>query len=273
MGRWIARLLFLAASAVLLLWAYEGLTRTDQSTSMLPFLESLGGGYGVVVTVGVLWGFLLFTPGADFMRRPSSASRPGAHRRLTEVAVARVVEMSPTGLTVNEVAQYHLYLEVLPAQDEPFLAHLRILLDAQRLQEIRPGASIPVRYDPAATDNVNLADLQDPQVQEKLVAWRIEQGLIEPELVAARTRGVLAPANVVALRPTGARRHGQVQLDVDLLVAPEDGTTPWNATTRAYVHPQALSRVQTGSPVFAMYEPRAPRLVALLLEKPEVQAR
>lgn len=275
MGRWIARLLLLATSAVLLIWAYEGLTGTDQSTSMLPFLSGPHGGYGAIIMVGVAWGFLLMTPGADlFGRSPSSPSAGGlAARRMTEVAVATVIEMSPTGVTINDVPQYDLFLRVAPSGQEEFIARIRTLLGVQELEAVGPGAPLPVRYDPASKEAVALADMEDPQVRERLLRWRIDEGLIEPALVGARTRGISSPASVVSLRPTGERRHGQVQLDVDLLVTPDDGSTPWNASTRVFLYPQALSRVQVGSPVVAMYEPHAPLLVALTLEAPEVHSR
>lgn len=264
MLRWIFRVLFLAASCILAYWAWQGLFGVDQTHSL-----SMGGVFNndiVPIMVGTSWGVLLLFGAGDFVSRGGLMGNTHLSPRMTALGIGTVIEVSRTGVTINGVPQYAIFLKVTPTQGAEFTSRMRTLLDAADAAVATPGAPMPVHYDPHDHEQVVLADITDPAVRQKLLDWRITQGLIAPHLVAARTRGVCAPASVLALRPTGNRKAGQVEIRLNLLITP-DGEEPWEAETTVYVYPQALSRVQVGSPVFAMYEPHDRSAVAMIIEK------
>lgn len=274
--RWILRLLFLALSAVLLVRVYDVLFSTDVSTSPLAWLFEPAEG-SALIFAGVAWGFLLFTPGADFLAvAPRSmissfrdlakggATAPDAS--MTAFAVGVVSQVRRTGLEINDIPQYDIFVTVTPSDEPPFVAKLRQLLDAQDVVAVNPGAALPLLYDPRDHRRLAVADVSDPSVRDALMRWRVDRGLIRPELVSARMRGISVPASVLALRPTGKRVDSQVELEVQLLLTPDGSERTREATTWVCVYPQALSHVQVGSPVVAMYEPSRPDVVAMTIE-------
>jgi protein-tyrosine-phosphatase len=226
---------------------------------------------------------MLMSPGADFVAPKgagmterfagmrsmlSSKPDPASLARMSEVAVATVTETSHTGLTINDVPQYDIFLTVTPRDGTSFVSKIRSLLSAHDQAALAPGTPVPVRFDPGDHDRIALADMNDPQVQDAVLQWRIDRGLIHPDLVGARRNGIAVPASVLAVRPTGRRAEGQVELQVRLLVTPEDGSPSREVETWAFVYPAALSHVQVGSPVIAMYETARPERVAMTIDDP-----
>lgn len=70
-------------------------------------------------------------------------------------AQARVVQMGPTGLTVNDAPQLNIVLEVHPPPGAgyrggmgPFMATLQALVPIYAMARVTPGATVPVRFDP-----------------------------------------------------------------------------------------------------------------------------
>lgn len=265
MFTWIFRIAWLALSAFLLIRVGEALFSTDQSTSILPFDVGFASVDVPFLLAGVAWGVLMtfgmaFTGPSD-LRRVVSRGLPNA------VAPATVVDVDRTGVSVNDVPQYEAILEVQPTEGEVFLARFRAYLAAPEAANLQPGQLLAVRYSAPMSDDVELADPEDPEVADELLRWRIAHGLVREDLLRARTRGISQPASVLAVRPTGVRREGQVEIEVRLLVTPEDGADSFEADSIVFVHPEALSHVQVGSPVFAMYEPNRPDLVHMTITR------
>ena len=76
-------------------------------------------------------------------------------------AQARVVQMGPTGMTINDAPQMNLVLEVHPPQQPgyrgaaaPFMANVQALIPVYAMGRVQPGAMVPVRFDPANAMNV-----------------------------------------------------------------------------------------------------------------------
>ncbi|MGP9693243.1 hypothetical protein ACT3TZ_01295 [Brachybacterium sp. AOP25-B2-12] len=215
------------------------------------------------------------TPGADVLGvgRAGGAGVLSALRaggagdpRMTEVAVGTVREARETGMSINDVPMYEIILDVAPTEEPSFIASIRRLVRPVDAPAMVPGAVLPVRFDPARRDAIDLADMHDPTVAEAFLRWRVAKGLLHPDLVDARLHGTRVPASVLAVRPTGRRAHRQVELEVDLLIPPAQGRPSREATTLVFVYPQALSLVQVGSPVTALYRPARPEVVAMTLE-------
>ncbi|MGX1931656.1 hypothetical protein [Microbacterium resistens] len=262
MIRVIGIVIWLALSAVLLLWAGIGLFGVDQRQSPLSWT---GDSLGLPIMVGVAWGLLL-TFGGTMM--PSSRSRVRAGRAVT--ATGTIVDVSRTGLTVNDVPQFDIYVRVTPAQGDDVIGRLRTLVPSEEQGALQVGTPLPIAFDPANPDDLALADPEDPAVRAALLDWRIAKGLIAPEQVRARTTGIQVPASVVAVRPTGRRLQGQVELSLRVLLTP-DGQEPWEADTTVFVYPQALAHLQVGAPIWAFYRREDPHTVAVTIEKEEAR--
>ncbi|MDQ0645797.1 hypothetical protein [Microbacterium murale] len=259
MIRIIVTAIWLLLSAWLLIWVGEGLFGVDQRSSILPFRgeDTLG----APIFIGVAWGLILTFGGTMGALIPRKRMRGETH-----LGVGRIVEVSRTGLTVNDVPQYDLFVRVAAADGTEFISRLRMLLDPVEQGAVEPGIPLPIRYSLADHDSVEIADMNDASVREAMLDWRIQRGLIAPRLVRARRSGLQAPASVLSIRPTGVRREGQIELELRLLVAPE-GQQSWEADTTVFVYPEALARVQVGSPVWARYLREDPHTVAMTIER------
>lgn len=250
---------WLLLSAWLVIWVGEGLFGVDQRQSILPF--SGEDTLGAPIMIGVAWGLLL-----TFGGMLSGLGRRKTVRGEAQIGVGTIVEVSRTGLTVNDVPQYDLFIRVTPSTSEEFIAQLRMLVDAADFATLQVGLPVPVRYSLTDQDNVELADLSDPAVRDAMLQWRIERGLIDPTQVRARTSGTQVSASVLEVRPTGRRREGQAELALRVLMAP-DGAATWEADTTVFVYPQAIPHLQVGAPIWAFYRREDPQTVAVTIEK------
>jgi len=259
MLRFVFVVVWLLLSAWLVVWVGEGLFGVDQRQSILPFAgeDTLGG----PIIIGVAWGLLL-----TFGGMLSGLGRRRTVRGEAEIGVGTIVEVSRTGMTVNDVPQYDLFIRVAPRAEEDFIAQLRMLVDPADAAGLQVGLPVPVRYSLTDQDTVELADLSDPAVRDAMLHWRIERGLIDPAQVRARTSGTQVPASVLEIRPTGRRREGQSELALRVLMAPEDAAT-WEADSTLFVYPQAIPHLQVGAPVWAFYRREDPQTVAVTIEK------
>ncbi len=250
---------FLVVSAWLAVWVWEGLTATDQTTSVLPFNDATFGPAGPVL-IGTAWGCLLAFNPATFDSTPTVSKR-----RATARAVARVVQTGRTGLTVNDVPQHEIYMRVMPASAPEFIGRLRALVGRGQEHLLDVGAPAIVAYDPARHDDLRLAEDGEAASRELLIQWRVDRGLLDARHAQALREGVSAPASVLEIRPSGRRRDGEVEVTLRVVVAPE-GRQSWEAESTGHVAPDALPLIQVGSPVTAWYLPADPGTVALTTE-------
>lgn len=196
MIRIVLLVIWLLLSAWLVIWTGEGLFGVNQRESILPFSgeDTLGG----PIIIGVAWGVIL-----TFGGTLSGFGRRTKVRGEAEIGVGRIVELSRTGLTVNDAPQYDVFIRVTPRAGDEFIGGLRMLVEPDDLASLQVGQPIPVRYSVSDQDTVELADITDPMVREAMLQWRIERGLIDPRQVKARTSGTQVPASVLEVRPTG----------------------------------------------------------------------
>lgn len=261
MLRVLFTIVWLLLSAWLAIWVGEGLFGIDQRQSILPFMG--GDTLMAPILVGVAWGLLL-----TFGSTLGSLGRRSTPRGDVQIGVGRVVEVAQTGLTVNDVPQFDIFVRVTASDGTESIGQMRTLLDAGDQATIRTGLPLPVRFSTDDPDVVALADTSEPTVREALLDWRIQRGLIDPRQVRARTTGNKVPASVLSVRPTGRRREGQSELELRVLMAPE-GAASWEADTVVFLYPEAISHVQVGSPVWAYYRREDPQTVAITLDEAE----
>ncbi|MFJ2370056.1 hypothetical protein [Microbacterium sp. NPDC087665] len=259
MLRIVLLVIWLLLSAWLVIWTGEGLFGVNQRESILPF----GGEdtLGAPIMIGVAWGLLLTFGGVMLGPRRRRLTRGESH-----IGVGRIVEVSRTGASINDVPQYDLFLRVTPKDGDDFIAQLRMLVEPTDLAALQVGHPVAVRYRAGVEDAVELADLTDPAVHAAMLQWRIDRGLLDPSQVRARTTGTSVPASVLEVRPTGRRREGQSELALKVLMAPE-GAATWEADTTVFVYPEAIPHLQVGAPIWAFYRWEDPTTVAVTIEK------
>jgi hypothetical protein len=78
-------------------------------------------------------------------------------------AQARVIQMGPTGMTINDAPQMNLVLEVYPPPNvgyrggsAPFTANVQALVPVYVMPRVQPGSTVAVRFDPNNPMNVAL---------------------------------------------------------------------------------------------------------------------
>lgn len=249
--RGLRLLLLVVLSLLLLAWVGRVLFGVDQRGLFLPFLSVLSidasvDGLVLPLLIGLGWACLLAFGGTSWDSTSKTVTGP--------VAMATVIESDTTGLSVNDVPQYQVYLEVKPTDGGRYVSQCRLLASSRDAWMVEPGVAVPVHYDLNDPDFVTPAEHGEPEVRRAVLRWRIERGLVEPRLIRALVDGRSEHASVIELRPTGRHQDGQSELQVRLLVSP-DGQDPFETTSRVFVYPEAVSELQVGSPVRAYWMP------------------
>lgn len=162
MLRIVFLVVWLLLSAWLVIWVGEGLFGVDQRHSILPFAgeDTLGG----PIIIGVAWGLLL-----TFGGMLSGLARRRTPRGEAQIGVGTIVEVTRTGMTVNDVPQYDLFIRVNPGAADDFIGQLRTLVQPTDLATLQVGLPVPVRYSVTDQDTVELADLSDPAVRDAML--------------------------------------------------------------------------------------------------------
>lgn len=92
------------------------------------------------------------------------AKMNGANQQLLMTGVpaqARVVQMGPTGMSINGAPQMNLVVEVYPpampgyrGSPAPFTATVQALVPVYAMGRVQPGATVPVRFNPGMPSQV-----------------------------------------------------------------------------------------------------------------------
>jgi hypothetical protein len=217
-----------------------------------------------------------FSLGAALLgaRRARSAPEPAAPRPST-IGVASVLDLRCTEESADsarrsDASREHLVrLRIEGDGRSASLLALRVRLTPTEISALAPGIPFPVRFAPGGGDFPELVDAADPLVRELLLRRRIALGLIPPEVAAARLHGELAPARVIRSHPTGRSLDDQIEVTVSVRVQPRGVRTPWDADTRAYLHPSSHGHLAVGRRIAVRYLPSRPLVVAITLEDPD----
>ncbi|MBZ2196519.1 hypothetical protein [Occultella gossypii] len=178
------------------------------------------------------------------------------------IAVGRVVSLNRTALSVNDVPQQRLVLDVETPDGGRFRSQATQLIPEHELGAFEPGALLPVRYRPGRTRSVSLIADSSDAAQAALNDYLVGKGLITPQDLDVARRGVRTSAVVTAATPTGQVRDGHTQLQLDVLVARPDGSQ-YPVTQRLFVPASQLSRVHVGSRVATFVLPEDEQRVSV----------
>lgn len=72
------------------------------------------------------------------------------------LAKARVLEIEPTGSSMNDDLKVRIDLDVLPAERAPYRAEVYTYMHPVHFPRYQPGAMVDVRFDPEEPDDVAL---------------------------------------------------------------------------------------------------------------------
>jgi hypothetical protein len=152
--------------------------------------------------------------------------------------------------TVRTVAD-PITVDVESVSGQRFVGRLRHCDGDPGTSELRPGVVLLVAFDPAARENLSLAD-DMMAVRSAFDQMMIRKGLItHPQLELIRN-GTRSSGVVTAMRATGDAREDYREVELDLMVSrPEGGQFPAHET--ALIPASSLAEVTPGSVVDAYY--------------------
>jgi hypothetical protein len=142
-------------------------------------------------------------------------------------------------------------IDVESISGQRFVGRLRQYADEAPLAALRPGVVLLVTFDPAAREQLSLADdmaaVRSAFDQMLVHKGLVTQGQLELIRTGTRSRGV-----VTAMRATGAAREDYREVELDLMVRrPAGGQFPAHET--ALVPESALDGVAPGCVIDAYY--------------------
>lgn len=172
------------------------------------------------------------------------------------IAMGTVVAATRTGLTVNDMPQLEILLDVETADGQSFRGMARQLVDLTDLAAVTPGATLPVRYLPGSTDGkVAIAtDGSQEELQAAIDQFYLAKGHITPRQLQIANDGVDAQAVVLAMTPTGEVKGDRSVLRIVLRVTRPDGST-FDLTQEKAMTPGSVAQVQAGMIVRTKYLP------------------
>jgi hypothetical protein len=183
----------------------------------------------------------------------AALARPLARRRREPAGAPPVPPgASPSvGIgTVRTVAD-PIMVDVESVSGQRFVGRLRHGAGTPATSELRPGVVLLVAFDPAARENLSLAD-DMVAVRSAFDRMLIRKGLVTCDQLELIRRGIRSRGVVTAMRTTGEAREDYREVELDLMVSkPEGGQFSAHETT--LIPASALTEVTPGSVVDAYY--------------------
>ncbi|WP_319454311.1 MULTISPECIES: hypothetical protein [unclassified Mycobacterium] len=191
----------------------------------------------LVFLVSVAFGAAL---GGPLTRRLRGREYPKAPTGGTSaVAIGTVRTVAPITVDVESVSGHR------------FVGRLRRDGDGPAVSELQPGVVLLVAFDPAAREQLTLAD-DIAAVRSAFDQMLVRKGLVTAEQLELIRFGIKASGVVTAMRATGDAREDYREVELDLMVRrPEGGQFPAHET--ALVPASSLTEVAPGSVIDTYY--------------------
>lgn len=206
----------------------------------------------VGVTVLTMAPFLAMSKKFDSAMRQFTGRSDPAYAG-APIGIGTILDLSMSGLSINDVQQYLITFEVETLDGAIFTATCRQLITPQELASVTQGTMLAVTYRPDRPGEVQLTDpSRAAEAQQVLQQIRTRKGLADPDAMLIAHHGIPATGIVVATTPTGEVLHGHSGMDLAVLVTRPDGSQ-FTGYKRSYLLPRQLSGVQVGSQVGVHY--------------------
>jgi len=175
-----------------------------------------------------------------YLPRPHSVAAPPTHDGSSAVGVG----------TVRTIADV-VTIEVESVSGQKFTGRLSHGADHPALAALRPGVVLLVAFDPAAREQLSLAD-DMLAVRAAFDQMMLHKGLLTGEQLDLIRHGTKSRGVVTGMRTTGESREDYREVELDVIVSrPEGGQFPAHET--ALIPSSALDKVSPGSVIDTYY--------------------
>ncbi len=206
-----------------------------------------------------------------FVRRLTGNT--AANRQLMatgETAQATVLQMSDTGMRINDNPRVSLLLEVHPANRPAYQVEIKQVISMLQASQYQPGQQLEVKIDPADPKKVVisaiLAGANLPgAVSSAANAQQVEQMLLAQEQMynAVRSMGEAAQATIMSVTDMNIRVNDQASMMRFHLLVQPTGKPPFQADTQGSIGNAARAKYQSGCTIWVKFNPNDLTQVAL----------
>ena len=206
-----------------------------------------------------------------FVRRLTGNT--SANRQLLatgESAPATIVQMSDTGMRINDNPRVSLVLEVHPATRPAFRVEVKQVISMLQASQYQPGQQVEVKFDPANPQKVVIAAIISgasgmPGGMPGTNAQQVEQMLLTQEQTynAIRSMGEGAQATILAVTDMNVRVNDQASMKRLQLVVQPTNKPSFQAETQGAISDVARDKYQPGKTVWVKFNPNDLTQVAL----------
>ncbi|MEO7923231.1 MAG: hypothetical protein ABIR30_06090 [Chitinophagaceae bacterium] len=174
---------------------------------------------------------------------------------------ARILEVSDTGVTINNNPQVKLLLEVRNSFGQKYTTHCRVLVPRINPGAYAPGMEVPVKIDPNNEMNVVL-DFTGTQPaanagsfsQPNEATLRVELEQLQKDNDAISVSGRPARAIIKKYTWLGVNVNGNnpfVELEVEVL---PEGLASFSGKVKGVIAEASVPKYQPGSEIFVKYD-------------------
>lgn len=172
-----------------------------------------------------------------------------------ESAVAEILSISDTGVTVNDNSRVALRLFVQPQSRTGFEASVKLLIPRLSLAAFQPGSKIRVRFDPNDLQRVTV-DLAAMNAQPR----QVPSLTASPGFATPSTRATAIVLDAVAAAPEGRLKLVNLLLEMHVADRP-----PYQLHTQVAIAPENEPLVQPGARINATVSPTDTTQISLEL--------
>ncbi len=185
-----------------------------------------------------------------------------------ETAQATVLQMTDTGMRINDNPRVSLLLEVRPANRPAYQVEVKQVISMLQASQYQPGQLLEVKIDPSDQKKVAITAVLSGGVPGMMGAAQVaqmQQTLLATEQMynAVRTMGVPAQAAILAVTDMGVRVGDSASMmKVSVQVQPTDRPA-FRAETQGAISDASRAKYQPGSTVWVKFNPNDLTQVAL----------
>jgi hypothetical protein len=185
-----------------------------------------------------------------------------------ETAQATILQMSDTGMRINDNPRVSLLLEVHPANRPAYQVEIKQVISMLQASQYQPGQQLEVKIDPADPKKVVISAIvagANAGAPGGTNAQQVEQMLLAQEQTynAVRSMGEAAPATIISATDMNIRVNDQGSMMRFRLLVQPNGRPVFQAETQGAIGDVARTKYQPGSTIWVKFNPNDQTQVAL----------
>ncbi len=208
-----------------------------------------------------------------FVRRLSGNT--AANRQLMatgETAQATVLQMSDTGMRINDNPRVSLLLEVHPANRPAYQVEVKQVISMLQASQYQPGQQLEVKIDPADPKRVVISailagagGMPASGMMAGANTQQVEQMLLAQDQMytAIRSMGEAAQATIMAVTDMNIRVNDQGSMKRFQLLVQPTNLPPFQAETQGLIGDVARDKYAVGKTIWVKFNPNDHTQVAL----------